>query len=87
MGAMKATIQVAGQPVDAPILGTIRDCRPVGLGWHGILPNGGVLEVKSTPSGGRAEIPEHHLWCRSADGLIVGAWLIERSRRKRARRK
>jgi hypothetical protein len=71
--------------IDVPILGTIRDCEPTGYGWHGRLPNDSVLEVRSAHPGVRAEVPEHHLrWV--ANGELIGAYLIERRRRKRARR-
>jgi hypothetical protein len=71
--------------IDVPILGTIRACERTDYGWCGILPDGGVLEVKSAHPGVHAEIPEHHLrWI--SNGECIGAYLIERRRRQRARR-
>lgn len=40
-----------GEPwyrIDIPILGTIRDCEPTDFGWRGIMPNGGVMESRSS---------------------------------------
>jgi hypothetical protein len=72
--------------IDIPILGTIRECEVTEFGWRGIMPNDSVLEVRSAHPGVHAQIPEHHLrWRR--DGELIGAYLIEHRRRKRARRK
>jgi hypothetical protein len=72
--------------IDVPILGTIRECEQTEFGWHGRLPNDSVLEVRSAHPGVHAQIPEHHLrWI--SHGELVGAYLIERRRRKGARRK
>jgi hypothetical protein len=71
--------------IDVPILGTIRDAELTAYGWRGIMPNDSVLEVRSAHSGVHAEIPEHHLrWI--SNGELIGAYLIERRRRKRTRR-
>jgi hypothetical protein len=71
--------------IDTPILGTIRDCESTDWGWRGRLPNDSVLEVRSAHPGVRAQIPEHHLrWI--SNGELIGAYLIERRRRQRARR-
>jgi hypothetical protein len=71
--------------IDTPILGTIRKCEPTEYGWCGILPNDSVLEVRSAHPGVHAQIPEHHLrWV--SNGELMGAYLIERRRRQRARR-
>jgi hypothetical protein len=71
--------------IDIPILGTIRDCAPTDYGWTGIMPDGSVLAARSAHPGVHAQIPDHHLrWRR--DGELIGAYLIERRRRKRARR-
>jgi hypothetical protein len=76
-----------GEPwykIDIPILGVIRDCERTGFGWRGIMPDGGAIEVRSAHPGVHAEIPEHHLrW--TSHGECIGAYLIERRRRKRAR--
>jgi hypothetical protein len=85
--------------IDTPILGTIRDAEPTDYGWTGILPNGSMLEMRSADPGVHAEIPDGDMWgrapdgrllpCleeRSSDGQLIGAYLIERRRRKRARR-
>jgi hypothetical protein len=37
--------------IDAPILGTIRDCEPTDFGWRGLMPNGSVLEMRSAHPG------------------------------------
>jgi hypothetical protein len=72
--------------IDAPILGVIRDAEPTDYGWTGIMPNGGAIEGRSDHPGVHAQIPDHHLrWRR--DGELVGVYLIEHRRRKRARRK
>jgi hypothetical protein len=70
--------------IDVPILGTICDCEPTEFGWRGIMPNDSVLEVRSDHPGVHAQIPEHHLrWFSNSE--LMGAYLIERRRRKRAR--
>ena len=33
--------------IDAPILGIIRECEPTDFGWRGILPNRGLLAMRS----------------------------------------
>jgi len=84
--------------IDAPILGTIRECEQTDFGWRGILPSGGLLEMRSDTPGVCAEIPDGGVWGRTADGRLlpclkeyssdgqlIGAYLIERRRRKRAR--
>jgi hypothetical protein len=72
--------------IDVPILGTIRECEPTDFGWRGIMPNGSVMETRSAHPGVRAQIPEHHLrWI--SHGKCIGAYLIERRRSKRVRRK
>jgi hypothetical protein len=72
--------------IDTPILGTIRDAEPTDYGWMGRMPDGSVLEARSADPGVHAEIPDDHLQWFS-NGELVGAYLIERKRRKRARRK
>jgi hypothetical protein len=72
--------------IDVPILGTIVNCERTDDGWRGILPNGGAIEVRSDYPGARAQIPDHHLQVRSCNGDLIGAYLIERRRRRRARR-
>jgi hypothetical protein len=63
----------------------IRDCEPTDFGWRGRMPDGSVLEMRSAHPGVHAEIPEHHLQY-FLNGELVGAYLIECRRRKRARR-
>jgi hypothetical protein len=72
--------------IDTPILGTIRECEPTDFGWRGTMPDGSAIAVRSDYPGVRAEIPDDHLRCIS-NGELVGAYLIERRRRKRARRR
>jgi hypothetical protein len=70
--------------IDVPILGVIRNCEPTDFGWRGLMPDGSVLEVRSAHPGVHAEIPDDHLrWFSNSE--LVGAYLIERRRRKRAR--
>jgi hypothetical protein len=54
-------------------------------GWRGHIPDGTMLEVRPRDPGTRAEIPEH--LCYFLNGEFMGAYLIERRRRQRARRK
>jgi hypothetical protein len=76
-----------GEPwykIDIPILGVIHDCERTGFGWRGLMPDGSVLEARSAHPGVHAEIPDDHLQWFS-NGELMGAYLIERRRRKRAR--
>jgi hypothetical protein len=57
--------------IDAPILGTIRDCKTTDYGWHGIMPNGHAIEVRSAHPGVYADIPaDGWLKVRSPDGQL-----------------
>ena len=76
--------------VDAPILGTIRECQSVDYGWRGTLPNGRTLEVRSAhpdvhadmPADGwlKVRFPENRLYPFMWDvfeGRLLGVYLIE----------
>jgi hypothetical protein len=57
--------------IDAPILGTIRDCHQTKLGWRGIMPDGRVTEFRSDYPGVRAKIPDGGAWGRAPDGRLL----------------
>jgi hypothetical protein len=85
--------------IDAPILGVIRECQQDASSWHGILPDGRALEVRSAVPGVQARMPDDGCFrVRASDGQLypivkdvfegrlLGVYLIER-KRKRSRRR
>jgi hypothetical protein len=66
--------------LEAPLLGTITQCRPTDYGWCGLMPDGGIIEMRGRF--GKPSIPAHHILA-VAHGRVTGAYLIRRKRTPR----
>jgi hypothetical protein len=60
---------------EAPLLGTISECVPTDYGWRGVMPDGGVIQLRGRM--GKPNIPQHHLLAVE-NGQVTGAYLIRR---------
>jgi hypothetical protein len=68
---------------EAPLLGMISGCEPTDYGWCGVMPDGGIIEMRGRL--GKPSIPAHHILA-VAHGRVTGAYLIKRKRRSPGRK-
>jgi hypothetical protein len=64
---------------DAPVTGTLRECRDVEDGWRGVMEDGREIHCRHHDPDRLARLPEHDKIAVGNGTMITGVLLLERA--------